>query len=352
MQEFTVNLRTLTPLWTGDAWRNNNIRPSAIMGNLRFWFETICFFSGIVDKADYHDGILVDKFDYKTYQKALACNGLSFKTLNELFNSMKIPIPSRIFGMTYFKSKINIKKIEFDKNNFSDNPKGKIINGKNWYWKSPSYQGEFSVTFEVQNDIVESIFYPLLNFMDQYGFWGGGWNIGYGRLKIDGINGSNDEWKKDIFEFSKFNKSYSDKKISDIVIYKDIKSEDKQIENLLQQFVDFDISSQKNICYEDMIKKIPKKIIVIKTNHNKEGNTNEVFETIKELIQKKAEMRSILRSSNKDFFKKLRHSLFGKSGEEGSKILPWINKEGNEYVGGLMSIGGLIKLKKEERNNG
>jgi hypothetical protein len=55
---------------------------------------------------------------------------------------------------------------------------------------------------------------------------------------------------------------------------------------------------------------------------------------------------------SKDFFKKLRHSLFGKSGEEGSKILPWINKEGNEYVGGLMSIGGLIKLKKEERNNG
>ncbi len=352
MKEFTVNLKTLTPLWTGDAWRNNNsIRPSALIGSLRFWFETICFFSGIEDESDYQDEIKKGKgkFDYEIFQKTLLYNGLSFNTLNELFNSMEIPIPSRIFGMTNFKSTISIKKIEFDKNNFSNKPKGKIINdkNKNWYWKDPSYQGEFSVTFEVQNDIVEPIFYPLLNFMDQYGFWGGGWNIGYGRLKIDGINGSK-EWRKDTFEFSKFNKSYSNKNISDIVIYENIKNEGEQNENLLKQFLGFDFSSLNNIRDKDMIMRIPKKIIVIKTNPNKEGHTNEVFETIKELIQKKAKMRSILRNLNKDF-KELRHSLFGKSGEEGSKILPWIN---NEYVGGLMSIGGLIKLKKEERNNG
>lgn len=342
MKEFTVNLRTLTPLWTGDAWRNNNnnnIRPSALIGSLRFWFETICFFSGIVDELYYQDGIFKGKFNHETYQKTLLFNGLSFNTLNELFNSMEIPITSRIFGMTNFKSTISIKNIEFDKNNFLNKPKGKIINDKNWHWKYPSYQGEFRVTFEVQNDIVEPIFYPLLNFMDQYGFWGGGWNIGYGRLKIDGVNGSNDKWRKDTFEFSKFNKSYSNKNISDIVIYKDIKNEGEQNKNLLNHFLGFDFPSSK---------KIPKKIIVIKTNPNKEGHTNEVFKTIKELIQIKAEMRSILRNSNKDF-RELRHSLFGKSGEDGSKILPWIN---NEYVGGLMSIGGLIKLKKEERNNG
>lgn len=351
MKEFTVNLKTLTPLWTGDAWRNNNnIRPSALIGSLRFWFETICFFSGIVDESDYQDEIKKGKgkFDYEIFQKTLLYNGLSFNTLNELFNSMEIPIPSRIFGMTNFKSTISIKNIEFDKKNFSNKPRDKVINNKNWYWKYPSYQGKFSVTFEVQNDIVEPIFYPLLNFMDQYGFWGGGWNIGYGRLKIDGVNGSNDKWRKDTFEFSKFNKSYSDKKISDIVIYKDIKNEGEQNENLLNHFLGFDFPSSINISYEDMIMQIPKKIIVIKMNLNKEGHTNEVFETIKELIQKKSEMRSVLRNSNKDF-KELRHSLFGKAGEDGSKILPWIN---NEYVGGLMSIGGLIKLKKEERNNG
>jgi len=351
MKEFTVNLKTLTPLWTGDAWLNNNsIRPSALIGSLRFWFETICFFSGIVDESDYQDEIKKGKgkFDYEIFQKTLLYNGLSFNTLNELFDSMEIPITSRIFGMTNFKSTISIKNIEFDKKNFSNKPRDKVINNKNWYWKYPSYQGKFSVTFEVQNDIVEPIFYPLLNFMDQYGFWGGGWNIGYGRLKIDGVNGSNDKWRKDTFEFSKFNKSYSDKKISDIVIYKDIKNEGEQNENLLNHFLGFDFPSSINISYEDMIMQIPKKIIVIKMNLNKEGHTNEVFETIKELIQKKAEMRSVLRNSNKDL-NELRHSLFGKAGEEGSKILPWIN---NEYVGGLMSIGGLIKLKKEERNNG
>jgi CRISPR-associated protein Cmr1 len=38
-KEINVDLQTITPLWTGDAWQENTkIRPSSLMGSLRFWF--------------------------------------------------------------------------------------------------------------------------------------------------------------------------------------------------------------------------------------------------------------------------------------------------------------------------
>jgi len=38
--EIKVKFETITPLWTGDAWgENSTIRPSSIIGSLRFWFE-------------------------------------------------------------------------------------------------------------------------------------------------------------------------------------------------------------------------------------------------------------------------------------------------------------------------
>ena len=41
MKEIKITLKTLTPLWTGDAWGDNtSIRPSSIMGSLRFWLYT------------------------------------------------------------------------------------------------------------------------------------------------------------------------------------------------------------------------------------------------------------------------------------------------------------------------
>ena len=360
--QIKVVFETITPLYTGDAWRENtNIRPSSLLGSLRFWFETICFFSGIVDETDYKDGILKDNFDYDIYKKGIINNGCGFDSLNDLFNEMKLPLPERIFGTTGFKSRIRIAEIEFNNKNFSNDLKGnKIIEGKNWYWKSPLYQGEITITFEIEKDIVKPIFYPLLNFMDQYGLWGGGWNIGYGRLKIKEVNEKPTILEKDTFEFSKFNNnnSYSDKNISDIVTVID-KRNDKQNNNLseilLKYFLGFGYnkSENSNFSHKELPKNIPKNIVIIKIESNKDEK-----ELIKRLIQKKAAMRAEFKklNNNKELSKsndKLRHSLFGEL-KEGSKILPWINQEVNEkeekeYVGGLMSIGGLIRLKKEEK---
>jgi CRISPR-associated protein Cmr1 len=52
--EIKVQFETITPLWTGDAWmENNEIRPSSLIGSLRFWFEVICYFGGICSEKDF-----------------------------------------------------------------------------------------------------------------------------------------------------------------------------------------------------------------------------------------------------------------------------------------------------------
>ncbi|RUM90456.1 MAG: hypothetical protein DSZ26_03000 [Thermovibrio sp.] len=38
-KKIEVTFKTITPLWTGDAWQENNkIKPSSLIGSLRFWF--------------------------------------------------------------------------------------------------------------------------------------------------------------------------------------------------------------------------------------------------------------------------------------------------------------------------
>ncbi len=49
-----ITFKTITPLWTGDAWQENKeIRPSSLIGSLRFWFEVICYFAEICDKQGF-----------------------------------------------------------------------------------------------------------------------------------------------------------------------------------------------------------------------------------------------------------------------------------------------------------
>jgi len=42
MEEYTVKIKALTPLWTGDAERKSNkIRETGIIGSLRWWYEAL-----------------------------------------------------------------------------------------------------------------------------------------------------------------------------------------------------------------------------------------------------------------------------------------------------------------------
>jgi len=345
--EIKVQFETITPLWTGDAWmENNEIRPSSLIGSLRFWFEVICYFGGVCKKKEFNpnQGRFEKEVNYKEFKIKLLEHGNNFdvqvKTLSDLeidaLKKLGIPIPSIVFGTTGWKSLIEIREINFDKANFNDIEvkNRKIIPNKNWFWKGREYNGNFEVVFRVPEEIKETIFFPLLNFMDRYGYWGGSWNIGYGRLKVLSVNSSENGWRKDKFDFSKFKSSKEDlegnwdgnfNSLISIVNYN----------GLINKNIDENIDKMFNIILSEK-----GKIIQI---HIEKCNKINFKENIKTLIEIKVKLRKKYKLNAQN--DKRRHEIFGYSDPtEGSKILPYINRLDNSYECGFLSIAGILSL--------
>jgi CRISPR-associated protein Cmr1 len=317
--------------------------------------------------------------------------GNSFDCKVKALLDQKVPIPSIVFGTTGWRSLIEIKKIDFNRENFKAEPKGKILPDKNWYWGSPSYQGDFKVTFLVNKNILDSIFYPLLTFMDKYGFWGGKWNIGYGRLKIENIKVKEDDkwieinsWTKDEVILKDFN--VNDIDIGELINQRNLNKNSKPFE-LLKRFLSVDSFYCKNEKeFREKTKNITKKVVLLNIDDTSDNYRN----LIEEILRIKIKIRDCLRhiceekseQNNKDKGKKqkkskfeecfdengnfqkdkeiecksikykckeidrwriFRHELLGERGK-GSKIFPFIYKENNQLKGGLISIAGLLNL--------
>ncbi|KHO62656.1 CRISPR type III-B/RAMP module RAMP protein Cmr1 [Thermoanaerobacter sp. YS13] len=348
-KEINVILETITPLWTGDAWQDNTkIRPSSLMGSLRFWFEIICYFSGVCSEKDFNksNGRFEKDIKNEEIRKELLNYGTDFDAQIQALRKLNVPIPAIVFGTTGWKSLIEIKEIKplYDycfgnrlnlpnricvskvneevKEN-SDCPKRSDNNWSVFYFPNPYFYGVFEVKFLVEEEILDGIFYPLLNFMDEYGYWGGKWNIGYGRLKIMRING-NVEWTgKQRFDFS---------------LFKDETNGVLDWSNYLKLVNSF----------ADLIK-IDKNSKKLKVLSNQIQN-QDLKEVIKELIKIKAKERAKDKSNEENTEK--RHKIFGTTEKppynedlpQGSKILPFIKKENGNYVGGFLSIVDLLEL--------
>ncbi len=136
MKNITVNFQTLTPLWTGDAWgENNTIRPSSIIGSLRFWFYVYCKSVNIpLEKKNQKEGLITNLNDYvKEYNRMEKTNesfeSLLGKEINEkvgyneaiknVFQKINFPLILQIFGCTGWKSQIKIKSIKLKETNIS-----------------------------------------------------------------------------------------------------------------------------------------------------------------------------------------------------------------------------------------
>ena len=344
-KEIEVTFKTITPIWTGDInGECTEIKPASIMGSLRFWFEVICYFSGICEKKDFRNGRFEKEVDRKKFKECLIKKGNTFESKIECLIKQNIPLPSIIFGTTNWKSLIEVKSIEYledycfgnrlnlpakiciSKSNYEikENYNCPKKSNKDWsvfYFANPYFYGKFEIKFQIEEKIAEPIFYPLLTFMDRYGFWGGKWNIGYGRLNVSEIkinDNSLDNWSKEEFVFKDINNNYENKKFEDFV-----KSDTSNfINNLIQQ---------------------ENKIQIFNTNNS----NNSFIEVIKELIKTKAQKRAKFRSNTEE-----RHKIFGKTGNpkslsyvpQGSKILPYIYKENGHFKGSFLSIAGLLNL--------
>jgi len=368
-KEIQVTFETITPLWTGDInGKCTEIKPASIIGSLRFWFEVICFFSGICNKKDFRNGRFEKEVDREKFKICLKNKDITFESKIECLLKQNIPLPSTIFGTTNWKSLIEIKSIKYledycfgnrlklpyviglKKNseeeslifeiekewikkinsykgkNFKDRLKEAKKEWSFFFFFNPYFYGKFEIKFQIEEKILGPIFYPLLTFMDRYGFWGGKWNIGYGRLNVKEIKinyNSLYNWSKEEFTFKEINNKYENKKFEDF-----IKSDTSNFDNLIQKKNNIQIFNTNNL-------------------------SNSFIEIIKELIRTKAQERAKFRSNTEE-----RHKIFGKTDNsknipyvpQGSKILPFIYKENGQLKGGLLSIAGLLNL--EGGNNG
>ncbi len=360
-KKIKVTVKTITPIWTGDAWGDNSdIRSSSLMGSLRFWFEVVCYFSGITTEEDYENGKLKaelkEKLSNKNLQNLFIENGANFEGIDKTLAEMKITLPARVFGCTGWKSWVRIKKIEpigdhcfgnrlnlpkkicllrRDQSIKIDNdcPNSSNDNWSVWYFKKTYFSGKFTVTFEIEDKIIKPIFYPLLTFMEKYGFWGGGWNIGHGRLRIKKVEEKENntwqernDWRKEKFELS--------------TLFKDkiTKHEDKKFCDFIQNASDFSELENKT-----------KRVLYKLENQITEKDFSGI---IKELIRTKA----MGRKNHKDNIRndELRHRLFGTTKypprkeelPQGTKIIPWIYEENNQLKGGFISIAGILNLRR------
>jgi CRISPR-associated protein Cmr1 len=330
------------------------------MGSLRFWFEVISYFSGVCSKEDFNKSngrfekeVNQDKFKKKQdeFKKKLKSNGTDVKSQIEILRGMDIPVPSIIFGTTGWRSLIEIKKInvqtdgDFPKCNFPEGKQEfnelkykKIINREekkitpSWYFKK-GFWGKFEVVFKVEENIKDTIFLPLLAFMDEYGYWGGKWNIGYGRLKIREVkqnNDTKDDWKSN----KKFNFSFGNEGDKEVDLSKYLKLVDS-FNDLCQ--IQGSNNNDKNI-----------KILYAQIQNQ------DLKEVIKELIKIKAKERAQNKNNGGDTEE--RHKIFGtvkkppddKDLPQGSKILPFIKKDNGNYVGTFLSIADLLNLYRSE----
>ena len=147
MQEIKVTFNTITPLWTGDAWGDNDkIRPSSLMGSLRFWFDIYlqsCGISGESGSDDFTCNLDFSKLEEKMLSSIENEKNVSVDyAIKSSVNNLKIPLVSQIFGCTGWKSRITIKdinqpkifKLRRDEINFDFLIKEKFINKDTEFW--------------------------------------------------------------------------------------------------------------------------------------------------------------------------------------------------------------------------
>lgn len=354
--EYRVNFETITPLWFGNPLIKNvaPAKTSSLMGSLGFWFEAICYINGITKKEDYvinnkdndKEQIITLKADLnqKEFQEKLikrlnreaAANKHMDDLIHEILTEMKIPLPARVFGCTGWQGLIKVKAVEIKKEikgKFAlsprigipkDNRNAPILRNRKspkrsnnkysvHYFPDPqsSFYGSFDVIFATDENTARHILFPLLKFVENYGFLGRAWNSGYGRVKVN-------------FEEKQYN-SFAD--------YAEFIDNPAKFEDLVEKV------DKK----EDMWtgKKNTKRIKIFTFTKTQNYQNKNIAGILEELVKEKVYLRRSINDSKK------RHQVFGTTNSpspHGSKILPWIYKDGEILKCGFVSIVGLLGI--------
>ena len=219
MEEIRVTFNTLTPVWTGDAWgENRDIRPSSLIGSLRFWFEMFYKAKGfsigrLNDKGIPSDSLedYVKKYNEKNKAKETFDSLLkselkksSYKTaIEEVFKKINFPTPLKVFGCTGWRSQISIINIEYSKYRLKQSevdfsamydklPNSRIRNSKFWAEKLLFTDTREVFLFEnidtylkISNLVFEEFKEFLKFYEDKVILCGGKKSFGFGFCKIE-----------------------------------------------------------------------------------------------------------------------------------------------------------------------
>lgn len=349
MHNLTVYMDTITPVWTGNAFNKGKLlKPQSIIGSLRFWLEVFCYAAGELCKNCDKEELDQEKFMQKINELLEREKELSIvKAKRKALRELGISIPSQAFGCNGWEGFIKIKRISSidekeiklpeviykERGNYNvdwNEADSRRIDRKKehaWYFPQSFIFGRLTIEIElVDENIGKEILYPLLNFIQKYGFVGGKNNIGYGRVKfrLDNVKLS------DFYEFKLNNKT---KMIDDVV------------EENLKEF--------NELIKYDLIKN--RKIGLYKLEDDT-SEDKDILEIIKELIREKSKWRT--ECKNKSILEdNKRHYFFGSTcrdkykdieGPNATKIIPWINQVAeNKYEYGFISLILLQDFPKE-----
>ncbi|WP_058486550.1 RAMP superfamily CRISPR-associated protein [Defluviitalea phaphyphila] len=345
MKTIKVKFNTLTPIYFGNAIQDfTEIRPSAILGCMRFWLDVV---NVLNDKK-----ITMDQIDESTKNtnkedSKPKINEIILKKLfenpkdsswdemilEEYKKTFKIKKWSDLlFGCENFKGNITIEKITDIKNNISEIKKIKIEIKKNnkkakcWFLPSKLYIGKLSVKFKVNELLLEDYFYPLLYFINEVGYLGGKWNLGFGRVEVLEVIDESIKQEVNLKKYAKFTKSITIKNKKEYDIKKHFENIKYRINDNKGQLV---VLAETNEEFEPFKNKKSNKAI-------KKYVESTYKSYITDVLKEKTEYRNVIKGY-------LRHKVFGttKEGTQGSKVLPYVGKDdsGNFKTGFLLLDG-------------
>jgi len=208
-----VTFKTLTPLWTGDAWgESNELKLTGIIGSLRWWFEA-----------------LVRGMGYKACDSTGDKCQVEIKNPDDVLNiHKKICSVCYLFGTTGWKSRFSVN---VDAENVNLEPVNKFevrtrtnnhkVRGKYNYLSRycDGLFGSFTLNFSFFSDIPEGyicLFVKLLKLLNDYGMIGAKISQGNGVCNIEFKNNHS------YFDINNcLNKNYSDISLKNTANQKD-----------------------------------------------------------------------------------------------------------------------------------
>jgi len=337
-------MKTQTPIYTGDAFGKSNVlKPQPILGSLRFWLEVFCYAAGELNINCKNEKVDRDEL-FKKVNNIIEEQEVSlFEAKKNALKELGVSIPSQVFGCNGWEGFVKINEINFCKkqirlpkaiykNKNKSDGWNEIYPGDNrtidkkkehvWYFPVSSLFGEAKIKLELADEkIGDDIIFPLLSFIQKYGFFGGRNNLGFGRVKFNLEN----------FNLSEFNQF---RFYNRIITIDDVIEEKEKFDDLIN---------------DDLVKK--RKIGFYELDPDKSQNEDSIEKKYLNMIETLLSEKSMLRYRCKQKYiknKEKRHFVFGFTGknEEGkieetnaTKIIPWINHIAeNNYKYGFISL--------------